>query len=36
MVGAPLDIGPFFGRAAPEVARDLVGCTLLVDGVGGT
>ena len=36
MVGAPLDIGPFFGRAAPDVARDLVGCTLLVDGVGGT
>ncbi len=36
MPGAPLDARAFFGRPAPEVARDLVGCTLLVDGVGGT
>ncbi|SHI66207.1 DNA-3-methyladenine glycosylase [Roseomonas rosea] len=26
---------PFFQRAAPDVARDLIGVTLLVDGVGG-
>src|SRR5690554_5196096 len=25
----------FFDRPAPEVARDLIGATLLVDGVGG-
>jgi DNA-3-methyladenine glycosylase len=25
----------FFARSAPEVARDLIGCTLLFDGVGG-
>ncbi len=26
----------FFARSVHEVARELVGCTLLVDGVGGT
>ncbi|MGE4032130.1 MAG: DNA-3-methyladenine glycosylase, partial [Thermoleophilia bacterium] len=26
----------FFARPVAEVAPDLVGCTLLVDGVGGT
>ena len=26
----------FFDRPVPEVARDLIGATLLVDGVGGT
>ncbi len=36
MLGAALDARTFFARPAPEVARDLVGCTLLVDGVGGT
>ncbi len=30
-----LDVA-FFDRPAPLVARELVGCTLLVDGVGGT
>jgi len=25
----------FFNRSVHEVARDLVGCTLLVDGAGG-
>jgi len=32
----PPDLSAFFLRAAPDVARDLVGATLLVDGVGGT
>ena len=32
-----MKIGPeFFGRSVHEVAPELVGCTLLVDGVGGT
>lgn len=26
----------FFARSAPEIARDLIGTTLLVDGVGGS
>lgn len=29
------DLPAFFSRSATEVARDLVGATLLVDGVGG-
>jgi len=32
--GGPLGVG-FFGRSVHEVARDLVGCVLLFDGVGG-
>ena len=32
--GAPLDVG-FFDRSVHEVARDLVGCSLSFDGVGG-
>jgi DNA-3-methyladenine glycosylase len=32
--GAPLDVG-FFARSVHEVARDLVGCSLSFDGVGG-
>jgi DNA-3-methyladenine glycosylase len=36
VTGAPLDVAAFHARPAPEVALDLVGCTLLVDGVGGT
>jgi DNA-3-methyladenine glycosylase len=32
--GAPLGPG-FFDRSVLDVARDLVGCALLVDGVGG-
>jgi DNA-3-methyladenine glycosylase len=33
-LGAPLDAA-FFARPVAEVAPDLVGCSLLVDGVGG-
>jgi len=33
-VGAPLD-EPFFARSVHRVARDLIGCELLVEGVGG-
>ena len=33
-MGAPLD-EPFFARSVQRVARDLIGCELLVDGVGG-
>jgi len=33
-VGAPLD-EPFFARSVQRVARDLIGCELLVEGVGG-
>jgi len=33
--GAPLD-RDFFARSVHEVARDLIGATLLVDGVGGS
>lgn len=29
------DLAAFFSRSATEVARDLIGATLLVDGVGG-
>ena len=32
--GRPLDVG-FFDRSVHEVARDLVGCSLSFDGVGG-
>ena len=32
--GPPLDVG-FFDRSVHEVARDLVGCSLSFDGVGG-
>jgi DNA-3-methyladenine glycosylase len=32
--GTPL-AQTFFARSAPEVARDLLGCTLLFDGAGG-
>ena len=32
--GAPLDLA-FFDRSVHEVARDLVGCSLSFDGVGG-
>jgi DNA-3-methyladenine glycosylase len=32
--GAPLDVA-FFDRSVHEVARDLVGCSLSFDGVGG-
>lgn len=32
---APIDHSSFFSRAATEVARELIGCALLVDGVGG-
>lgn len=32
--GAPLDES-FYARSVHEVARDLIGCALLVDGVGG-
>ena len=32
--GAPLEVG-FFDRSVHEVARDLVGCSLSFDGVGG-
>jgi len=28
--------GDFFARSVHDVARDLVGCTLLFDGCGGT
>ena len=34
-LGDPLDAG-FFARPVAEVAPDLVGCSLLVGGVGGT
>ena len=34
--GSSLVRDGFFARPAPEVARDLIGVTLLVDGVGGT
>ena len=33
-MGAPLD-EPFFARSVQRVARDLIGCELLVEGVGG-
>ncbi len=33
--GAPLDPAAYLARPSPVVARDLIGCTLLVDGVGG-
>jgi DNA-3-methyladenine glycosylase len=33
-LGDPLDAA-FFARPVAEVAPDLVGCTLLVDGAGG-
>lgn len=35
VLGAPLD-RDFFSRDAVEVARDLVGCGMVHDGVGGT
>ena len=35
MTGARQLAQPFFARSALEVARDLIGCTLLFDGVGG-
>ena len=35
MSGEPLDLA-FFERSVHEVARDLVGCSLRFDGVGGT
>ena len=33
--GAPLEPAAYLARPSPVVARDLIGCTLLVDGVGG-
>ena len=33
--GAPLDPAAYLARPSPAAARDLIGCTLLVDGVGG-
>ncbi len=35
MSGEPLDL-PFFDRSVHEVARDLIGCSLCFDRVGGT
>lgn len=32
---SPSDLAAFFSRSATEVARELIGTTLLVDGVGG-